>query len=146
MKNFIKSKYFTYILAATFSIAFVAFFIFNPSHAYFQVHKDFIGVNTAKVDLLFDKFDVNDQTAVDTKEYGDLTVLKAQVDGAASLGAKNILVIPKTCIIVCGTGYKNFFTAIGQHLKLFNEILMTYKISVIDKISCNNNIFTFLVL
>lgn len=28
------------------------------------------------------------------KEYGDLTVLKGQVDGAASLGAKNILVIP----------------------------------------------------
>ncbi|MBR0454426.1 MAG: hypothetical protein IIX25_02065, partial [Clostridia bacterium] len=74
MKNFIKSKYFTYILAAAFSIAFVAFFIFNPSHAYFQVHKDFIGVNTAKVDLLFDKFDVNDQTAVNTKDYGDLTV------------------------------------------------------------------------
>lgn len=74
MKNFIKSKYFTYILAAAFSIAFVAFFIFNPSHAYFQVHKDFIGVNTAKVDLLFDKFDVNDEASDEPKKYGDLTV------------------------------------------------------------------------
>ena len=67
MKNFIKSKYFTYILAAAFSIAFVAFFIFNPSHAFFQVHKDFTGVNTAKVDLLFDKFDASGT-------YGEISV------------------------------------------------------------------------
>lgn len=85
MKKFIQSKYFTFVLAAFFSVAFIAFFVFNPSHAYFQVHKDFTGVNTAKVDLLFDKFDINDETGTDiTKDYGDLKVDRTAVWGTAS--------------------------------------------------------------
>lgn len=59
MKKFIQSKYFTYALAVAFGVAFIAFFIYNPSHAYFQVHKELTGVNTARVDLLFDKFTPN---------------------------------------------------------------------------------------
>lgn len=55
--NFFKKLNLTVVVFCVCCIAFVAFLAYNPSHAYFQVHKDAIGVNTAKVDLLFDKYD-----------------------------------------------------------------------------------------
>lgn len=55
--KFLKKLNLTVVVFCVCCIAFVAFLAYNPSHAYFQVHKDAIGVNTAKVDLLFDKYD-----------------------------------------------------------------------------------------
>lgn len=54
--KFFKKLNLTVVVFCVCCIAFVAFLAYNPSHAYFQVHKDAIGVNTAKVDLLFDKY------------------------------------------------------------------------------------------
>lgn len=47
---------FTAVLFAICCVSFLAFLAFNPSHAYFQIFTDPVGINTAKVDLLFDKF------------------------------------------------------------------------------------------
>ena len=47
---------FTAVLFAVCCVSFLAFLAFNPSHAYFQIFTDPVGINTAKVDLLFDKF------------------------------------------------------------------------------------------
>lgn len=55
--KFLKKLNLTVVVFCVCCIAFVAFLAYNPSHAYFEVHKDAIGVNTAKVDLLFDKYD-----------------------------------------------------------------------------------------
>lgn len=49
----------TTIIFAICCVSFLAFLAFNPSHAYFQSHAQATGVNTAKVDLLFDKFNAN---------------------------------------------------------------------------------------
>lgn len=54
--KFLKKLNLTVVVFCVCCVAFVAFLAYNPSHAYFQVHKDAIGVNTAKVDLLFDKY------------------------------------------------------------------------------------------
>ena len=55
--KFLKKLNLTVVVFCVCCIAFVAFLAYNPSHAFFEVHKDAIGVNTAKVDLLFDKYD-----------------------------------------------------------------------------------------
>ena len=53
-----KTNLITYLIFAFFCVSFLAFLVFNPSHAYFQLFmKDSSGVNSTKVDLLFDKFD-----------------------------------------------------------------------------------------
>lgn len=49
----------TAIVFAICCVSFLAFLAFNPSHAYFQSHAQATGVNTAKVDLLFDKFNAD---------------------------------------------------------------------------------------
>ena len=49
----------TTIIFAICCVSFLAFLAFNPSHAYFQSHAQATGVNTAKVDLLFDKFNAD---------------------------------------------------------------------------------------
>lgn len=54
--KFLKKLNLTVVVFCVCCIAFVAFLAYNPSHAYFQVHKDALGVNTTKVDLLFDKY------------------------------------------------------------------------------------------
>lgn len=46
----------TILIFAICCVSFLAFLAFNPSHAYFQNFTAAEGVNTAKVDLLFDKF------------------------------------------------------------------------------------------
>ena len=53
----------TTIIFAICCVSFLAFLAFNPSHAYFQSHAQATGVNTAKVDLLFDKFNEGTITA-----------------------------------------------------------------------------------
>ena len=50
----------TAIVFAICCVSFLAFLAFNPSHAYFQSHAQATGVNTAKVDLLFDKFNADE--------------------------------------------------------------------------------------
>lgn len=54
--KFLKKLNITVVVFCVCCIAFVAFLAYNPSHAYFQVHKDAYGINTTKVDLLFDKY------------------------------------------------------------------------------------------
>jgi hypothetical protein len=55
-----KTNLITYLIFALFCVSFLAFLVFNPSHAYFQLFmKDAAGINSTKVDLLFDKFDSN---------------------------------------------------------------------------------------
>lgn len=51
----------TTIIFAICCVSFLAFLAFNPSHAYFQIFTDPVGINTAKVDLLFDKFTPNQE-------------------------------------------------------------------------------------
>lgn len=49
----------TFVLFVACCISFAAFLLISPSHAYFQGFTALDGVNSAKIDLLFDKFDAN---------------------------------------------------------------------------------------
>lgn len=63
----------TTIIFAICCVSFLAFLAFNPSHAYFQIFTDPVGINTAKVDLLFDKFTPNQEVEGDTTTRGNYT-------------------------------------------------------------------------
>jgi hypothetical protein len=57
----------TFVLFVACCISFAAFLLISPSHAYFQGFTALDGVNSAKIDLLFDKFD-------DNGTYGDYEI------------------------------------------------------------------------
>jgi hypothetical protein len=63
----------TTIIFAICCVSFLALLAFNPSHAYFQIFTDPVGINTAKVDLLFDKFTPNQEVEGDTTTRGNYT-------------------------------------------------------------------------
>ena len=63
----------TTIIFAICCVSFLAFLAFNPSHAYFQIFTDPVGINTAKVDLLFDKFTPNQEVEGDNTTRGNYT-------------------------------------------------------------------------